>query len=572
MKTLSRLIAITLAAAVVASGSLSVASAVEPWPAGGVRVAVDARRIAGPDRYATAVAIARDGFPGWTDVSHVAIASGENRSLPDAVSAGGLVWAYDAPLLLVKGTEVPQSVRTALAEIRSANTTVKITVVGGTAAVSGACVSQLESIVGTANVERPWAGGDRYSTAAGIALRMKQSAEESSRTMAPIALVANGTDAAGFFDALSLSAVSARTGVPVLFVTKTAVPTATRDALAALAPAEVIVAGGTAVVGSAVYSSVHGSSRLYGADRYSTAVAVARAARTRAWLDASSVGVAATVVDAVTGATVSGRAGSPVIFTEGARLSKAPAVYLNEVESLVTSATVFGGTAAVSGAALAQLEGSPAAPELIQPAGGKLVAKQAYVKVATGVNTTEVKLYAGDTLVGTKAVSSFGTIDFGKRAMPASGVTFKVIATNPDGTSATRTATYKRLSYPAATSIVIDKSDFKLYWVKDDVLIKAYPIATGRAGMETPPAIWKILAKYKTDPAGVYGPRKMRLFRRYASGSGYKYVYTAYGIHGTNQPWVIGTKASHGCIRMYNSDVLELWPQVPLGTIVQTRE
>ena len=32
----------------------------------------------------------------------------------------------------------------------------------------------------------------------------------------------------------------------------------------------------------------------------------------------------------------------------------------------------------------------------------------------------------------------------------------------------------------------------------------------------------------------------------------------------------IGTMASHGCIRMYNRDVLELWPQVPIGTYVVT--
>ena len=38
------------------------------------------------------------------------------------------------------------------------------------------------------------------------------------------------------------------------------------------------------------------------------------------------------------------------------------------------------------------------------------------------------------------------------------------------------------------------------------------------------------------------------------------------------KPWVIGTMASHGCIRMYNKDVLELWPQVPFGTMVITRQ
>jgi lipoprotein-anchoring transpeptidase ErfK/SrfK len=358
----------------------------------------------------------------------------------------------------------------------------------------------------------------------------------------------------------------------VLFVTKTKVPAATQSALSALASSEVIVAGSTAVVGAGVYTSIHGTSRLFGADRYGTAVAVARTARARAWLDAPSVGIASTVIDAVTGASVSGRARSPILFTQGTRLSKTPAVYLDECEAIVTSAVVYGGTAAVSSGVFSQLTGSPALPVLVEPVGGKLVAKQAYVKVQTGVNTTEVKLYAGDTLVGTKAVSSYGTVDFGKRTMPEAGVTFRVIASNPEGASTTRTATYKRLSYPAATSIVIDKSDFKLYWVKGDVLIKVYPIAIGRAGTETPLAIWKINAKYTPDPRSVYGPRKMRLFRRYASGGGYKYTYTAYAIHGTNQPWVIGTKASHGCIRMYNSDVLELFPQVPLGTIVQTRQ
>jgi lipoprotein-anchoring transpeptidase ErfK/SrfK len=64
----------------------------------------------------------------------------------------------------------------------------------------------------------------------------------------------------------------------------------------------------------------------------------------------------------------------------------------------------------------------------------------------------------------------------------------------------------------------------------------------------------------------------MRMFRRVGKRGRYRYVYTKYGIHGTNQPWVIGTQASHGCIRMYNRDVLQLWPQVRIGTFVVTRK
>jgi len=569
MRALPRLVMwILVMAAVTAPATQAFAT---EWPTGGVRVALDARRLGGSDRYETSVAIARDGFPAWTGVTNIIITAGETRAMADAVAAGGLVWAYEAPLMLVRGTSVPAVVKTALQEIRSTNGTVTVTIVGGTPSVSSACARQIEAITGSGSVVR-LAGTDRYATAAKVALRMRKSATETSRTMAPMALVANGTDASGFYDALALSAVSARIGSPVLFVRRDSVPSATRSALATLAPDEVLVAGSTASVGSGVYATVAGTARAKGSDRYGTAVAVARMARTRGWLEGSSVSIAGSVIDAITGGGIAGRAGSPILFTEGWRLGKTPALYLAELGSVVTSATVYGDSATVGKATFAQIKGAPATPSLSAPSSGQYVAKYAYVKVATGVNTTLVKLYAGDTLVGSAAVDSYGKADFGKRAMPANGITFKVVASNPDGKSATKTSTYKRLSYPASTSIVIDKSDFKLYWVQGDVLVKAYPIATGRPGMETPVATWKILAKYKTDPSSVYGPRKMRLFRKVGSGSTARYVYTAYAVHGTNEPWVIGTKASHGCIRMYNSDVLELWPQVPIGTLVQTRE
>lgn len=571
MKARTRVALTVVAAAVLVIAWTSAAHAA-PWPASSVRVSLEASRVAGPDRYATAVAAARSGFPGWTGVHRVIVASGETRSLADALAAGGLVWAYDAPLLLVPSDAVPASVSAALSQMRSVNGTVTVTVVGGPASVSAACVQQLRSIVGAGCVEQPWTVGDRFTVAAGVSRRMRDVAAATSRALPGQVLIANGSDAAGFSDALALSAISARTGAPVLFVTRDRVPAATASALAALDASETIVAGGTGVVPSAIYTQVGGTARWAGPDRFATAVTVASQTRARGWLAADSVGVAGTVIDALTGASVSGRAGAPVLFTPRAPLGKAPALYLDSLGTNVRSATVYGGSAAVADSTLGELTGAPTLPVLVRPAGGGLVAKYANVSVSVGVNTTEVYLYAGDSLVGTRAVDPFTTVDFGRRAMPAEGITFRAVAANPDGKTTTRSATYKRLKYPASTSIVIDKSDFRLYWVKGDVLIKAYPIAIGRDGMETPVATWKINAKYHTDPTSVYGPRKMRLFRRVVSGDFVKYVYTAYGIHGTNQEWVIGTKASHGCIRMYNHDVLELFPQVPLGTLVQTRQ
>ena len=120
--------------------------------------------------------------------------------------------------------------------------------------------------------------------------------------------------------------------------------------------------------------------------------------------------------------------------------------------------------------------------------------------------------------------------------------------------------------------IVIDKSRFRLYLVKSGKLVKSYPVAHGKIGWATPVRVWRVGAKYRTSPGGVYGPRKMRLFKRVRTRHGYAYVRTAYGIHGTNQEWVIGTRASHGCIRMYNKDVRDLYPRVPIGTMVITRD
>ena len=40
------------------------------------------------------------------------------------------------------------------------------------------------------------------------------------------------------------------------------------------------------------------------------------------------------------------------------------------------------------------------------------------------------------------------------------------------------------------------------------------------------------------------------------------------GIHGTAEDWSIGTRASHGCIRMHVSDVIDLYNRVPVGTAV----
>ena len=90
---------------------------------------------------------------------------------------------------------------------------------------------------------------------------------------------------------------------------------------------------------------------------------------------------------------------------------------------------------------------------------------------------------------------------------------------------------------------------------KDGVLQKQYPIAVGRMLHDTPIGNFIIINK-APNPGGPFGTMWMSLSKEH------------YGIHGTNNPSSIGHAVSHGCIRMYNSDVEELARTVPIGTQV----
>ena len=71
------------------------------------------------------------------------------------------------------------------------------------------------------------------------------------------------------------------------------------------------------------------------------------------------------------------------------------------------------------------------------------------------------------------------------------------------------------------------------------------------------------------DPDGAYGPYALGLsaysdvLTEFAGGAG------QVGIHGTNDPSVIGQEVSAGCIRLRNEDIERLVPLLPLGTPVE---
>ncbi len=540
--------------------------------AGVVEVDVAVERVAGEDRYATAVAAAEKAYPDWSGVSHVVVASGEDDGSVDALTAGGLCWAYDAPLLLTSREALAPRTARALREMVSANTTVQVHIVGGWGPVPEQRFIDIRAIVGDGNVDRV-SGDDRFGTSAAVARRMAAVARETSGTVMPdVALFANAADDASFTDALVMSALSARTGAPLLLSTGSSVPSGVGAVLTDLGLERRIVAGGPGVVSDGLVAALD-AERWSGGDRYATAVEVARRATAEGWLDPARVGLAASVPDALSGSASLGRLRHPLLLTSPDRLPAATAYELGRAAVAADGCTVFGGEGAVTPAVAAQLGGAPAEP-LISVSNGSetYVAARIRVRATTGANTSRIRAYVDGEPVLEKEVGSFEIVDLGELPTEAATTRVRVETVSREGEVAASERSFTSLGYAWSDYIVIDKGDFRLYLVKDGLLVKSYPIAVGKAGWETPPAVWRILSKSHMPPSGIFGPRWMRLYRRVGSPGSYGYGYTSYGVHGTNQPWVIGTKASHGCIRLYNEDILDLYPRVPIGMTVVTRE
>lgn len=104
--------------------------------------------------------------------------------------------------------------------------------------------------------------------------------------------------------------------------------------------------------------------------------------------------------------------------------------------------------------------------------------------------------------------------------------------------------------------ILIDIDEKSLYLLDGSVLIKKYPVATGAHATPTPIGRWEVISKARWG--GGFGSRWI----------GINVPWGIFGIHGTNKPSSIGYNASHGCIRMYNKDVENLFTYIKYGTPV----
>ena len=121
--------------------------------------------------------------------------------------------------------------------------------------------------------------------------------------------------------------------------------------------------------------------------------------------------------------------------------------------------------------------------------------------------------------------------------------------------------------------IEVDLSEFRLTAYRNDREVLGSQAAIGTGGTPTPTGLFftTILAKPES-PSSPYG--------KYAYGlSAYSEVLTTFAggdgqvaIHGTNQPGLIGSQVSHGCVRVDNPTITKLARLIPLGTPVRIHQ
>ncbi len=136
--------------------------------------------------------------------------------------------------------------------------------------------------------------------------------------------------------------------------------------------------------------------------------------------------------------------------------------------------------------------------------------------------------------------------------------------------------------------IVLNIPEMRLYYYPSRKVdgrqeVITYPLGIGRAGWGTPYVTTRVTAKIKNP---VWIPPKSIREEHAAEGHplpdrigpgpddplgdfALKLSLPSYLIHGTNKPWGVGMRVSHGCIRLYPEDIEALFKIVPVGTPVR---
>ncbi|HDL49925.1 MAG TPA: cell wall-binding repeat-containing protein [Actinobacteria bacterium] len=301
-------------------------------------------RLAGADRYGTAVAISQDAFPSGASTVFVANGSG----FPDALAGGVAAANANGPILLVQTDSIPSVTATELTRLSPT----EITILGGTATVSTGVETALGGYAAT--VRRLW-GADRFATAAAIAADTFPSGADT-------VVLAAGYN---FPDALAGSPAATKLNAPLLLTRSAVLPPVTATAITDLGASRVVILGGTVAVSADVATAVGALAgvtsveRWAGLDRFATATTISK----QEWSCGSVTVYVASGLnfpDALAGGPPAGIGRAPMLLV---KTDSVPTATYDELRRLrAAEVFILGGTSAVSDTAKTAIDSILALP------------------------------------------------------------------------------------------------------------------------------------------------------------------------------------------------------------------
>jgi len=278
-------------------------------------------RFSGKDRYATSLAISKNG---WTTANSVIIATGD--SFPDALCAAPLSKKKDAPIILTEKQALSSDTIDEIVRLQAK----EAYIVGGIGVVSDNVEKQLKAL---GLVTERYAGLNRYETSVKVAEQI-------------------GTDkgvvistGANFPDALSIAPIAAMEGMPILLSDTNTLPAEVENLVKTKFIPKSYLVGGTGVLSNKLKVQLPNTKRLGGASRYETNLNIIKEFADKLNFNDLYVATGENFPDALSGSALAAKLNAPVILTDGTISTNAES-YLKSLN--IIRLNLLGGTGVIS--------------------------------------------------------------------------------------------------------------------------------------------------------------------------------------------------------------------------------
>jgi len=501
------------------------------------------QRYGGKDRYETSIKISQN----FSNKSEYAIlVSGENY--PDALCACPLSKKYNAPIILTSEEKLDERA----AELIKSSEVSKVFIIGKSIS------KNVEDTLSGMGIKSERIGGqNRYETAMLVAdyVGIKDRI-----------VVVSGEN---YPDALSIAPIAAIMDMPIILINKDIIPDVVKNSLKDKDYKCTYVIGSEGAISEGVKAQFKNSERVFGKDRYDTNIAIIN--RFIDILDLNNVYFASAVnfPDSLSGSALAQKNKSPLILIS----EEINETQQNNIKQILASSKntyVLGGEGAVSLKAL-YLVGLEAKPP--EPAKSQGVQPPQWTNSFGVINAGEtervnIRQYANSSsaVIG----SAYGSLSEVK-VLEGEGDYYYVETLDYDSGNNVRGYVPKELvktvTPTAPYNIYVNKSKQRVYIFNGQTIVKEFICSTGKD--ETPTLSGRFLTGskgslfYASDSSICY--YWTRINNNYLFHS---VIYDLDGYPIQSEYEKLGSKASHGCIRLPIDDAKWIQDNIPYGTLV----